>query len=52
MADGETSEDKSHRAVTYKVCDVSVRLYTSTSKLKLFEANFNVLREGLHKVLD
>ena len=38
--------------MTYKVCDVSVRLYTSTSKLKLFGSNFNVLREGLHKLLD
>ena len=49
---GETSEDKAHRAVTYKVGDASVRLYTTTNKLKLFGPNHNQVREGFHKLLN
>ena len=48
---GEVMEDKKHNAKTYKVGENSVRFYTSTSKLKLFGANYATLRDGLMDLL-
>lgn len=48
---GEVSEDKLHKAFTYKIQDVSVRFYTSTGNLKLYGSNYEKLREALLELL-
>lgn len=47
---GEIVEDPMHKAVSYKLSELSLRLY-STETLKLFGAKSGVLRDIFHKIL-
>lgn len=50
--EGETKEDKMHKAITYKVKDCSVRFYTSTNVLMLHGKEHAALREMFHDVCE
>lgn len=49
VENGELTEDKSHKAFTYKCNEYSVRFYQTSKKLKLFGAN-SVLMDKFYEI--
>lgn len=52
VAEAEVKEDKTHKAVTYKVKNCSIRLYTTNGTLMVHGADQSILKEKLHNICD